>query len=189
MKKPLVIVLSIIGVVLLITLGIFIYFKITYLSKEEVKEIVIRDTDVDRDNIHFSSIDLDTEENLYEVEFYYITQNAEYEYKINAKNGRIIYSDFNLPKNNEKTENQTNSNNQNSNSSTNEITLDEAKKIALENDGISLEQSNITFTKTNTDYEHGKKIYEIEFIYNQHEYNYEIDATNGEIISYEKDHR
>lgn len=95
MKKPLVVILSILGILLLIGIGIFIYFKITYLSETEIKEIVIRDSNVERDNIHFTNIDLDTEENLYEVEFYYVGQNTEYEYKINAKTGQIVYSNFN----------------------------------------------------------------------------------------------
>lgn len=184
MKKPLVVILSILGVLLLIGIGIFIYFKITYLSETEIKEIVIRDSNVERDNIHFTNIDLDTEENLYEVEFYYVGQNTEYEYKINAKTGQIIYSDFNSSKNNENTKTNNTNNNSNS-SSSNEITLDEAKKIAL--DDSKLNENDVTYNETKTDFDDGKKIYDIEFIYNNQEYNYEIDATTGEIISYDKD--
>ena len=184
MKKPLVVILSILGVLLLVGLGIFIYFKITYLSETEIKEIVIRDSNVERDNIHFTNIDLDTEENLYEVEFYYVGQNTEYEYKINAKTGQIIYSNFNSSKNNENTKTNNTNNNSNS-SSSNEITLDEAKKIAL--DDSKLNENDVTYTETKTDFDDGKKIYDIEFIYNNQEYNYEIDAITGEIISYDKD--
>ena len=184
MKKPLVIILSIIGILLLIGIGIFIYFKITYLSETEIKEIVIRDSNVERDNIHFTNIDLDTEENFYEVEFYYVGQNTEYEYKINAKTGQIVYSNFNSSKNNENTKTNNTNNNSNS-SSSNEITLDEAKKIALEDAGLN--EYDVIYTETKTDFDDGKKIYDIEFIYNNQEYNYEIDATTGEIIGYDKD--
>ena len=184
MKKPLVVILSILGVLLLIGIGIFIYFKITYLSETEIKEIVIRDSNVERDNIHFTNIDLDTEENLYEVEFYYVGQNTEYEYKINAKTGQIIYSNFNSSKNNENTKTNNTNNNSNS-SSSNEITLDEAKKIAL--DDSKLNENDVIYTETKTDFDDNQKIYDIEFIYNNQEYNYEIDATTGEIIGYDKD--
>ena len=184
MKKPLVVILSILGILLLIGIGIFIYFKITYLSETEIKEIVIRDSNVERDNIHFTNIDLDTEENLYEVEFYYVGQNTEYEYKINAKTGQIIYSNFNSSKNNENTKTNNTNNNSNS-SSSNEITLDEAKKIAL--DDSKLNENDVIYTETKTDFDDSKKIYDIEFIYNNQEYNYEIDATTGEIIGYDKD--
>lgn len=184
MKKPLVIILSIIGILLLIGIGIFIYFKITYLSETEIKEIVIKNTKEERDNIHFTNIDLDTEENLYEVEFYYVGQNTEYEYKINAKTGQIIYSNFNSSKNNENTKTNNTNNNSNS-SSSNEITLDEAKKIALEDAGLN--ENDVIYTETKTDFDDNQKIYDLEFIYNNQEYNYEIDAITGEIISYDKD--
>lgn len=181
MKKTFII-LSILGVLLLIGLGIFIYFKLTYLSESEIKEIIIKDTKEERENIHFTSIDLDTEENLYEVEFYYVGQNTEYEYKINAKTGQIIYNNFHLSKNQEK--NQTNNTSQN-NSTLKQITLDEAKKIAL--DDSKLNENDVTYTESKIDFDDGKKIYDIEFIYNNQEYNYEIDATTGEIVSYDKD--
>lgn len=196
MKKPLVIVLSIIGILLLIGIGIFIYFKVTYLSKDEVREIVISDVG-EKDGISFTSIDLDIEENFYEVEFYY--DNIEYEYKIDAKNGRIIYNNFKVTNQNSTNTNQSNNTSNQSNNVTNnnqsestnnvvsEITLDEAKEIAVK--ANNLNQANVTFTELKTDYNHGRKIYEIEYYHNHQEYSYEIDAATGEIISYEKDHR
>ena len=80
--------------------------------------------------------------------------------------------------------NQTNNTSQN-NSTLNQITLDEAKKIAL--DDSKLNENDVTYTESKIDFDDGKKIYDIEFIYNNQEYNYEIDATTGEIVSYDKD--
>lgn len=43
---------------------------------------------------------------------------------------------------------------------------------------------NVTLTGTDMDYEHGRMVYEVEFIYNNLEYEYEIDATTGEVVDY-----
>lgn len=187
MKKKYIII-SIVGI-LLIALGVFIYFKTTFLSKNEIKNIIIKDTNLSSDDIYFDSIDLDAADNRYEVDFYY--NNIEYEYKIDAKNGRIIYNNFKInnsskenSSNNSSTNNSSNSANQN-NTSNEEITLEEAKNIALNNAGAN--QNNVTFTETKTDFDDGQKIYDIEFIYNNQKFSYEIVANTGEIISYDRD--
>ncbi len=59
------------------------------------------------------------------------------------------------------------------------ISIDEAKKAALGNAGVS--ESEATFTKSNLDIDDGMKIYEIEFYTQSKEYDYEIDALTGEI--------
>lgn len=185
MKKIHIIIFSIIGFILLVFIGTFIYFKVTYLSKSEIQDIVIKDIGVSKDKLHFTSTDLDIEDNLYEVEFYYVNHNVEYEYKINAKTGQIIYNNFNSSKTNENIDNSNHLNNNSDKGSSSEITIDNAKKIALDN--AQLNENDVTFTEEKTDYDHGKKIYDIEFFYNNQEYNYEVDAQTGEIISYDKD--
>ena len=184
MKKPLIIILSIIGIILLIGIGFFIYMKITYLSKDEIKQIITKDTGVKSSDIYFENIDLETENNSYEVEFYY--NNIEYEYKIDAKNGRIIYNNFKINTN----QNTNTNNNQNNSSSANNqttasIQMDKAKEIALNDAKADIK--NVTFTEAKQDYDNGRLIYEIEFIYNNVEYNYEIDAITGEIVHYDID--
>ena len=177
MKKPLAIILSILGVLLVIALGIFIYIKNTYLSETEIKEIVIKDTGLNSNDIYFENIELDIDENNYDVDFYY--NNKEYEYKIEAKEGKIIYNNFN-----QTTDNNNQVNNDQHIQSNQNITLEKAKTIALEN--ANANESEVTFIEAKSDLDDGKQIYDIEFIYKNQEYNYEIDATTGEIISYDK---
>lgn len=190
MKKALIIILSIVAILLVIGIGIFIYMKVTYLSENEVKEIVINDTGLNSNDIYFDNVELDMEDNAYDVDFYY--NNVEYEYKIDAKNGRIIYNNFNIDNTSNQNNNDTNATNEtnentnnNSNITTTEITLDEAKNIALEH--AQLNENDVTFTKTQMDTDDGKQVYDIIFIYNNEEYDYEIAVSNGEVISYSKE--
>ena len=169
MKKALIIILSIVAILLVIGIGIFIYMKVTYLSENEVKEIVINDTGLNSNDIYFDNVELDMEDNAYDVDFYY--NNVEYEYKIDAKNGRIIYNNFNIDNTSNQNNNDTNATNEtnentnnNSNITTTEITLDEAKNIALEH--AQLNENDVTFTKTQMDTDDGKQVYDIDFIYN-----------------------
>lgn len=65
----------------------------------------------------------------------------------------------------------------------NKISVDEAKQIALKH--AKLTSDKVTFIKVEFDAEDGK--YEIEFSYNSKEYDYEINAYTGKLISYEID--
>ena len=65
-----------------------------------------------------------------------------------------------------------------------QITLEEAKEIALKHANLTNDQ--VIFGKCELDYD-GTQKYDIEFHKNNVEYNYEIDANTGEIISYEQD--
>lgn len=65
------------------------------------------------------------------------------------------------------------------------ITEDQAREIALAHAGIAAEDA--TFINLQLDYDDGRKIYEVEFYSGDTEYNYEIDAQTGEIISFDYD--
>ena len=69
------------------------------------------------------------------------------------------------------------------------ITLEQAKQTSLQHAGKTASQ--VQFVKAQQDWEHGKKVYEIEFIVNTGtgytEYDYEIDAATGKIVSYDYD--
>ena len=86
MKKPFVIILSIVIVIILICISVFIYIKSTYLNENEIKDIILKDTGLTENEIYFDEIDLEMEDNHYDVSIYY--NNKEYDYKIDAKNGR-----------------------------------------------------------------------------------------------------
>lgn len=201
MKKYGKIIIIVVGILVVIALLILIYFKTTFISKNEVKDIVTKNMNVSSGDLYFESIDFEFDNSIYEVEVYY--QNRDYEYKIDAKEGKIIYTDYrsvNTNNNQNNTNNGNNNNNGNSNGNSNNgnsngqnslngvtasISLDEAKNIALTNAGLDI--NSVRFTREELDHDNHTLVYELEFFYNNIEYDYEINATTGDIISYDKD--
>lgn len=62
---------------------------------------------------------------------------------------------------------------------------DKAKSIALEYAGISEQQT--TFIKAYLNYDDGHVVYDVEFYSGSTEYDYEIDAVNGDILEYDRE--
>ena len=63
------------------------------------------------------------------------------------------------------------------------IGADAAKSAALKHAGLSTEQ--VTFLKAEFDYDDGRMIYEVDFHSGSKKYEYEIDASNGQVVKYE----
>lgn len=140
-------------------------------SVEDAKNTAVNDAGILYADAKFVKAKMDYEDGIkvYDIEFY--AGNIEYEYEINAVTGEIRAMDKEYINN-------TSSNNQYSG---NEIISEtEAKQIALNHAGIL--ESNALFIKVKMDYEDGMRIYEVEFVVNNNEYEYEINAYTGEII-------
>lgn len=65
------------------------------------------------------------------------------------------------------------------------LTQEEAQRIALEHAGLTAGQ--VTALHTEYETEHGTPIYDVEFRHGNWEYDYEIHADTGEILSFSKD--
>src|SRR5699024_2171366 len=65
------------------------------------------------------------------------------------------------------------------------ISMDYAKEIALDHAGISGE--DVYFDDQEFDIDDGVPLYEFEFYLNGNEYEYDIHAISGEILSFEHD--
>ncbi len=188
MKKYWKIIIIIVGIIAVFALFLLIYFKVTFIGKDAVKKIVIDNMNVSSSDVFFESIELELDKNYYEVEVYY--KNKDYEYKIDAKEGKIIYTDFQSYNSDNNTNNNGNGNdnsNSNGNNNTNntKISLQEARNIALAHANLDISVVNIV--KCESEYDNGILIYEVEFTYNNYEYDYKIDARTGEIVSFDKD--
>ena len=195
MKKNGKIIIIIVGIVVVVALLVLIYFKTAFISENEVKDVVADNMSVNSGDLYFESIDLEMDKNVYEVEVSY--QNREYEYRIDAKNGKVIYTDYKTDNN--ITDNNGNNNNSNGNDNANgtigndtnvpnnnaSITVDEAKNIALTN--ANLTEDAVQFLRTEQEYDDGVLVYEIDFTHGDFEYDYKINANTGEVVSYDRD--
>ena len=140
---------------------------------EEAKSIALKHSNLDESQVSFMKAKYEFDDGIgkYEIEFY--SNNNKYEYEINAKTGDIISYDYDIEKH--LTYQQIND----------KITIEEAKIIALKHS--NLDESQVSFTKAKYEFDDGIGKYEIEFYYNFKEYEYEINASNGEIIKYKMD--
>lgn len=141
---------------------------------KKAKDIALKDAGLKSKNVKFvkETLDYDDGIEIYDIEFY--SGNKEYDYEIDARSGKILEKDmeienFSIPS--KKVKNSKN------------ISMKEAKKIALAHAG--LKQSEVTFTKAKLDYDDGREVYELEFVTNSKEYSYDIKAKNGKILSHE----
>lgn len=149
------------------------------ITVEQAKEIALKHSNLTDEQVSFIRTETDFDNGLetYNIEFYH--ENKEYDYEINAADGQIIEYDYDVESYN--ITNQTTNNNAN----TSEITEEEAKESALKHANLSSDQ--VTFVKTKMDVDNGVKKYDVEFYYENKEYDYEIDASNGQVISYDYD--
>lgn len=65
------------------------------------------------------------------------------------------------------------------------ITREEAERIALEHAGFTADQ--VSYLRTEYEIDDGRPQYEVEFHQDRWEYDYEIDADTGAILSYDRD--
>ena len=161
---------------------------------DQAKEIALKHSNLTSDEVSFIKAEKDMDNGIekYDIEFYY--NNKEYDYEINAANGEIINYDYDVENYNISGQQQSNTQQQSNNQqqqdihqpiNTSNISIDKAKEIALNHAGLSANQ--VSFIKAEKDMDDGIVKYDIEFYYNNREYNYEINANNGNIMSYEQD--
>lgn len=153
---------------------------------EQAKEIALKHANLINDQVSFirAETDLDNGIEKYDIEFYH--ENIEYDYEINVANGEIIEYDHDV-------ENYNINNKQtpirNIGGATEEqgkiILVDQAKEIALKHANLTSDQ--VTFGKSELDFDDGIQKYYIEFYYNNREHSFEIDANTGKVLANEKD--
>lgn len=123
---------------------------------------------------------------VYEVEF--DANGYEYDYDIDAVTGEILknekQADSNWLNNPQAQPGQGGQNNQASQG--NYIGQEKAKQIALEHAGVA--QDSLRKLEIDLDREHGVMVYEVEFDANGYEYSYDINASTGQVLKYEKEY-
>ena len=152
------------------------------ISQEKAKEIALSHAGLSNNQVDFIKVSREFDNGREEYNIDFIQNGIEYDYDIYVKTGEIISYEHDK----EYTVNPNINNGVNSNNTTQNaagISQEKAKEIALKHAGLSSNQ--VTFIKVSRDFDNGREEYSIDFIKNGKEYDYDIDAKPGEIISYD----
>ena len=160
---------------ILVIIGVFIYFAIFQktVTEAEAKNIAMEYAKVIEDNVTVLSIKKDHGDGEYEINFY--DDLYEYEVEINYRTGKVVNFEKDIRDNVNIQDNQTAS-----------MTEDEAKAIALQRVGKSNDE--VTFTRVRVDRENGITVYEVDFYDAEKEYEISIDLATKEIVNYQEDY-
>ncbi len=144
----------------------------TSISEDNAKSIALKDADVSESDITGMRIKqtIDDGISVYEVDFY--VGNKEYEYEISAQDGSIRSKDTDI-------DNDFGSAAQ----SKAGVSLEDAKKTALSKVNGATEKD----IRIHYEYDDGRQIYEGSIVYNEMEYDFEIDSETGKILSWESE--
>lgn len=168
------------------------------ISESEAKKIALEDCGEKEEDIIYQKISLDTDDGIKVYEYDFDVQDFEYEYEINAETGKIIKKSKETRTNTlqpsatqapaETTAAEPVATDVPSDTTVppqpEEITLEQAKGIALADSGISKDMA--VFTKQEKDTDEQTVHYDIEFFDDKNKYEYEIDLK-GNIIKREKE--
>lgn len=148
------------------------------ITLDEAKAIALKKAGLKEAAVTFTKAKLDNDDGrlVYEIDF--ITDTAKYDAEVDAVSGNVIEWEVEEKTTATKVTNVT---------TEAEITLDEAKAIALKKAG--LKETEVTFTKAKLEHDDGRRVYKIEFVKDRLEYEAEIDAKTGAVIEWEADGR
>ena len=144
------------------------------ITADEAKRIALAHAKLAEKDVTFVKVELE-DNNRYEYDVDFYSGNVEYDYEIDAVSGAILSADRDIENYVIPTQPSTAA----ANSQTSEISVERAKQIALSHAGVG----SAKFKKAKLDYENGVKVYDIEFKVGNLEYEYDINVSNGAIIS------
>ncbi|MDO5541545.1 MAG: PepSY domain-containing protein [Eubacteriales bacterium] len=142
------------------------------ITEDDAKSIVLEAAGLEEKDVSFTRTKKDREDgrDIIEVEFY-TEEKDEYDYEVIAEDGVILSASYECTK---------------PAADGKKVTLEQAKEAAAEHAG--LDEDEITFVKEKTGRDDGRTVHEIEFYTeDQKEYEYEIDADTGVILSWDYD--
>ncbi len=160
-----------------------------YIGEDAAKNMAVTAAQVDTTQATFSGVSLSTRDGIayYEVDF--TADNTDYRYAIDAMTGAVIESNSAASQTTgtKGTAAAGAANGTTAAAQTGAVDEARAKQIALDHAGVS--ESDTSFLMAKQDYENGVLVYEVEFYVaaTGSEYDYEIDATTGEIRGFDYD--
>ncbi|MDR1043367.1 MAG: PepSY domain-containing protein [Clostridiales Family XIII bacterium] len=143
------------------------------ISLNKAKRVAVEDAGRKYGKVKFTKARVERDDGVeyYDIEFTYNTSKYRYEYDYEiSMRGKVLEMDVDrhaLQKGKF-------------------IGVKKAKNIALKKAG--LKASQVTFTSAHRERDDGRDLYDIEFCHGDWEYSFEIAATTGRIIEWEKDY-
>ncbi len=152
----------------------------TRISADQAKQIAFAHAGVSSENdVSKLKIETDNDDGVTVYELKFVCGNYEYHYDIHAGNGKILESEKE-PIDDDDDDDDV------SQTGVKLISAVEAQQIAFAHAGVTAE-SDVSCLVVEADEENGIVIYELEFIYGNYEYSYDIVGTTGEILKSEKE--
>ncbi len=140
----------------------------TEITPAKAGEIAFEHAKVSRSEAADYRSKLENEDGLWVYEIEFRVGKTEYEYEIDAQTGRIISAE-------KETKNEA--------AGGGEVRLTGSQAVAKALEHAGLSASQVKELECELDYEDGKPVYEIEFKYGDTEYEYEISAYDGSVVS------
>ena len=143
----------------------------SYISAETAKAKALAHAGLSASQVTFVRAypDWDDGRYVYDVEFY-TSDYKEYDYEIDANTGAVLSFDYDADHYTRPTQPSTGT----------DIGLEKAKSIAL---GQVSGASSSHIRQAKRDYDDGRLEYDVKIVYNNYEYEFEIDGTSGTILS------
>lgn len=152
------------------------------ISAAKAKEIALGHAKISADKVAYIRAEYDYDDGVREYEVEFKVDNVEYDYIINAVTGAVIGYEKDIDDGRKPV---INTDSTTTAKATEMISAAKAKEIALKHAGV--EASKASFVKAELDADNGVKVYEVEFCVGRDDYEYEINATTGAVISHEVD--
>lgn len=141
------------------------------ISLDQAKEIVLQDAGFKAEEVSFIKETKDFDDGLETYELDFIAGQDKYDYEVSVVDGRILDKDLDKGRP---------SQDQDSGAY---ISIEKAKEIALDHAGLT----SANFSKAKLKREDGLMVYEIEFYADNVEYEYELQASDGLILDWDRD--
>ena len=139
------------------------------ISEEEAKQIALKDAGVKESDVSGMRIKLETDDGTkeYEVDFY--VGDKEYDYDIDASDGTIRSKDTEIE----------------DDFGTDRTDVKVSKDTAIKKVLAKVKGAQESDVRIHLDEDYGRQIYEGSVIYEEMEYDFEIDASTGKILEWE----
>ena len=158
-----------------------------YIQQTDAENIALTDAGLTSDTVKSlrSRLEYDDGIAIYDVEFW--TDTDEYDYEIDAVSGEILAVDRDVESYTPPASGSTSTTTTTGVAPQGDpITEDAARQAALSHAGVT-DDGTVQFFRCDLDEEDNHHVYDVEFCANNVEYDYEIDAYTGEVLSYDHD--